>query len=310
VLHRRRARLWMGRVLTACAVYIGAQAALQFATGVNLYGDRRGVAGELTGPFDGPRAGPPLSRLLLAVAVPSAVRLLGRGQLRASVMGYGLLLLALCLMVVISQRMPLVLTAFGLLVASLLLPRLRPAVVLAGVAGLALLAASAVVSPPTWQRVVVQFSNQLDHFSSSHYGFLFNRSLVIAASHPLTGGGFDGFRNNCPLTRYDPDGLRAAEQTFGTTEVCAPHPHNFFLQALVEGGAPGLILFCGLTLAWLGSLGSGLWRDPEPLRVGLFAAALIQLWPLASTSAFTSMPMGGWFFLLLGWGLAEARWRV
>ena len=22
------------------------------------------------------------------------------------------------------------------------------------------------------------------------------------------------------------------------------------------------------------------------------------------------MPMGGWFFLLLGWGLAEARWSA
>jgi len=21
------------------------------------------------------------------------------------------------------------------------------------------------------------------------------------------------------------------------------------------------------------------------------------------------MPMGGWFFVLLGWGLAEARWQ-
>jgi hypothetical protein len=44
------------------------------------------------------------------------------------------------------------------------------------------------------------------------------------------------------------------------------------------------------------------------LRVALFAAALIQLWPIASTTAFTSMPTGGWSFLLLGWGLAEARW--
>jgi hypothetical protein len=26
-----------------------------------------------------------------------------------------------------------------------------------------------------------------------------------------------------------------------------------------------------------------------------------------STTAFTSMPMGGWFFLLLGWALAETR---
>jgi hypothetical protein len=44
------------------------------------------------------------------------------------------------------------------------------------------------------------------------------------------------------------------------------------------------------------------------LRAALFAAAVIQFWPIASTTGFTSMPVGGWSFLLLGWGLAEARW--
>ena len=29
--------------------------------------------------------------------------------------------------------------------------------------------------------------------------------------------------------------------------------------------------------------------------------------PIQSTSAFTSMPMGGWFFLLLGWAMAETH---
>ena len=45
----------------------------------------------------------------------------------------------------------------------------------------------------------------------------------------------------------------------------------------------------------------------HPLRVGLFVAALMHLWPVASTTAFTSMPLGGWFFVLLGLGLAETR---
>jgi len=36
-------------------------------------------------------------------------------------------------------------------------------------------------------------------------------------------------------------------------------------------------------------------------------AVLIQEWPIASTSAFSSMPLSGWFFLLLGFGLAETR---
>ena len=61
-------------------------------------------------------------------------------------------------------------------------------------------------------------------------------------------------------------------------------------------------------LAWLTALGRGLWRAPDPLRAALFAAALIQLWPIASSTGFTAMPVGGWSFLLLGWGLAEARW--
>ncbi len=43
------------------------------------------------------------------------------------------------------------------------------------------------------------------------------------------------------------------------------------------------------------------------LRVGLFVAVLVQEWPIASASSFTSMPLSGWFFLLLGLGLAEAR---
>jgi hypothetical protein len=45
------------------------------------------------------------------------------------------------------------------------------------------------------------------------------------------------------------------------------------------------------------------------VRVGLFVAALVHLWPISSTSAFTSLPVSGYFFVVLGWGLAETRWR-
>jgi hypothetical protein len=45
------------------------------------------------------------------------------------------------------------------------------------------------------------------------------------------------------------------------------------------------------------------------VRVGIFAAAFIHLWPIASTSAFLSLPVSGYFFVILGWGLAETRWR-
>jgi hypothetical protein len=63
-------------------------------------------------------------------------------------------------------------------------------------------------------------------------------------------------------------------------------------------------------MGWMAALLRGLWRRPDSLRVGLFATVFIQLWPLASTSDFVSMPIGGWFFLTLGWALAASRWRV
>jgi hypothetical protein len=54
----------------------------------------------------------------------------------------------------------------------------------------------------------------------------------------------------------------------------------------------------------LAQLGRGLGGDP--LRIGLFVAAVLQAWPIASTSPIQSMPIGGWFFLLLGFGLAAS----
>jgi hypothetical protein len=61
-----------------------------------------------------------------------------------------------------------------------------------------------------------------------------------------------------------------------------------------------------LACAWLVTLGSGLRRRGDALRVGLFVAAAIQLWPIESTSPIISLPMGAWFFLLLGFGVAAA----
>jgi chromate transport protein ChrA len=75
----------------------------------------------------------------------------------------------------------------------------------------------------------------------------------------------------------------------------------------ILGCLPGLLLFAATAVAWLREAGRGLWRDPRPLRVALFAAMAMQLWPLASTNSFAVLPMAGWFFLLLGWALGESR---
>ncbi len=89
--------------------------------------------------------------------------------------------------------------------------------------------------------------------------------------------------------------------------TCNIHPHNHYLEAATDSGLPGLLLFCALVIAWLRALLRRLGADPDPLRVGLFVACLIQEWPLASASSFYAIEIAGVFLLLLGWGLAEAR---
>lgn len=307
VLRLPEPRRWLFWIVTASAAYIVFQALVQFVFGYNLYGDRVGPDRELTGPFGKPRAGPPLSRIILPAIIPPATRLLERHRPVATLLALALLVAGVCVMVLIGQRIPLLLTGLGLVVAALLIRRLRPAVVAAGATAAVLLAASPLVAPAAYHRLVLEFVRQMGHFATSQYGLLYARAWEIGVQHGLTGLGADGYRYGCQLPRYFRPSFDGSLPDGGGTTFCWHHPHNFYFEALVNGGFVGLALFSALAVAWLVALGRGLRRRPEPLRVALFAAAFIQLWPIASTSGFTSMPMGGWFFLLLGWGLAEAR---
>jgi O-antigen ligase len=290
-------RIWLARLTAIAALYIAFQTVLQLAIGRNIQGYGRWGDGELTGPFEHPRAGAPLSRLLFPAVLPAMARL-GRWA------GLLLLVASVLVVVLIGQRMPVLLTGLGLFVTALLLPRLRMGVLAACAGAALLLSVSAIVVPPTFHRLIDKFSSQMEHFPTSPYGLITVRAVTMIEQHPLLGLGFDGFRHHCAdpayfVGWYGGDG--------GGANVCVQHPHNHYLQAAVEAGLPGLVLFSLMVLAWLRPLAQGLWRDPAPLRTGLFVAALLQEWPIASTSDFLSMPLSGWFFLLLGLGLAETR---
>ena len=296
-------RAWLARLLQWAALYIALQSLVQFAAGRNLYGYPRGPDGELTGPYAHPRAGPPLSRLLFPALLPVVGRWAGMAGWRP-LAGALLALAGVAAMVLIGQRMPLLLTFLGLFVTALLLPRLRGVIIVSLVAAGLLLAVAPAVSPPAFNRLVTKFSGQMQHFPDSPYGQITARALAIGAAHPVTGAGFDAFRRLCG----DPAFFQGWHgDDGGGAAICVQHPHNHYLQAFTEAGIPGLVLFCALVLAWLRGVGRGLWRNPDPLRVGLFVAVLIQEWPVASASAFSSMPLSGWFFLVTGFGLAEAR---
>ena len=297
VLAESEARRWLQWVLTVCTVYIAGQALLQFAVGRNLQGFARSGDGALTGPFLHARAGLPLSRLIFPTLLPPIAGFLARNQ---RVLAVGTAVFGVGTVVLIGQRMPLLLTVLGLVVTGLMLPRLRWLVMGSLVAGGVLLGASAVVAPPTFYRLVTKFSAQMAGFAESDYGIIGGRAAVMALEHPWMGLGFDGFRRGCSDPAYfRPFAGHLADG--GGIAACNIHPHNHYLEIVDNAGFPGLALFSALVVTWLWQLGRGA-RDP--LRVGLFVAALLQEWPIASATGFTAMESAGFFFLLLGYGLA------
>ena len=310
VLSNQAVRRWLWAVLAACAAWIGFSALVQFATGRNLAGYARWSDGELTGPFRKPRAGAPLSRLLPVVIIPPIGALLAAGAQRwRIVVAAGLAALAVAMVVLIGQRMPVLLTVLGLVVAAGLLPRLRVPVAAALLLAAGLVAASAVVAPPTFYRLVTKFSTQMAMLPESNYGQIASRAVAIAEDHPWTGRGFDGFRGGCADPRYWRGWRHAADPSDdgGAMLGCNIHPHNIYLQAVTDAGLPGLVLYGTMVIAWGMALMRGLWRRPAPLRVGLFATFVIAHWPLASNQSAFAIELAGLSFLLLGFGLAEAR---
>ena len=303
-----RHRSWFLASLGATTLYVAAQTLLQFGTGQNLFGTPRAPDGSLTGPFSKPRCGPTFIRMIFPPLLAAAGPLLAKRSAGSRLAAAALVIAAAAITIIIGQRMPVLLLVLGLVIAALFLPRIRRITLVTVLAGAALIAASAVISPPTFYRLVTKFSAQMEIFPESHYGQIARRALNIGEAHPLTGLGFDGFTVGCPDPQYQQGwhGPAGLDPTGGGSEMCVAHPHNHYLQSLDDGGFPGLLLFCALIAAWLRRLASGLWHQPDPLRVGLLVAFIIQEWPIASTSPIISLPIGGWFFLLLGYGLAAA----
>ncbi len=310
VLAGARARRWLWWAIAAAVLWIVLQSWEQYLTGTNIFGVPRWGDGALTGPFNRPRAGPALILTLFPVLLPAASALAASPRIAAKAAGIAMAVLGAATVLLIGQRMPSALLLLGLVLTGLLLPKLRLAVGAAIALGVALLAATPVVAPDTYQKLIIHTHEQIEHFVYSPYGELWVRATVIAEQHPVAGLGFDGFRRGCGDPRAV-QGLPALGVTLAealiATDACNIHPHNYYLEQADNGGLPLLVLFTAMVAAaWL-ALARGFRSGLDPLRAGLLVAFSLAFWPVASTSALASMPNAGWIFLLLGFGFAAAR---
>ena len=307
VLRDGMVRAWLLRLVQVAALYIALQSLVQFASGRNLFGYPRGADGGADRPLQ-----PAARRAALRAAVvsqpccrPCACAALARPgwtQLLGSAAITGPRSVMVVLM---GQRMPLLLAALGVF-------RHRGAAA-AAARGRAL--GGAAVRRAAGRQPVCLARGALpagDQVLRPDGGLPPTATTASWRSGPgrwcgrIRWPGWASTGSAAPATTPPISRAGAATRAAGAT-ICVQHPHNFYLQAAVEAGLPGLLLFCAMALAWLRGLARGFLHDVDPRRAGLFIAALLHLWPIASSNAFTSMPISGWFFLLLGLGLAEAR---
>jgi O-antigen ligase len=117
---------------------------------------------------------------------------------------------------------------------------------------------------------------------------LLNSDLHVAEVNPIFGIGSNHFRIVCAKLYSNP-------------ADCNIHPHNIYMEWLIEQGAIGFTLFTGFLIAIAAKCSAKrniIRRDP--LCLGLFIALMMRLWPFASTTGFFSRWGAPPFWLILG----------
>jgi len=286
VLAEARARRWMLLSLGAAVAWVMLELWLQLAFGRGLSGRLPHPDGILTGPFGWARAGPFLALALwpplLALAAWLAAR---QGALGAAVPAA----LALATVLATGQRLAALQVMAGLAAAALLLPGLRRPAALAALAGAVALAVLPLLAPDAFRRLV---TDALTGAPARAYLDVFDAGVAAVSAAPWTGWGQDGFRLAC-----------AALGDGG----CPSHPHNAYLEAAVEGGLPGLVLFLGIGALALAAAAPGLLRHGGAAGRGLLLSLLVAGSSVGALKSSGSIHSAGLLVLLGGLALAAAR---
>jgi O-antigen ligase len=300
-----RRRLWY--VVLATALWIFVEVWQQYLLGVNVFGYPRWADGALTGPFRGPTAGSAYLSVFFPAFLPLCFLLLRQPNIVGRILGIGVPVVAAATMILIGQRMPALLMAVGLCASGLLFRQFRlPLLLTFAISGL-VLALTPILSPPTFEKLVVHFTDQVQHFWASPYGLIFARAVTMIQANPWMGLGWDGYRNGCMRPEYLSGVSWLTVSDPASAVGCNLHPHNYWLQVATSAGLPGVVLFGSLVVVWLRRIAGAAGYLSNDRRAALLISVFVSMWPVASATSLFTVPNAGWLFLMVGWGLAEAR---
>jgi O-antigen ligase len=290
--------VWRARLALFAAIgltFLALDGLLQYVTGRDILGHALSY-GRIVAVYNHPIVGTIITWLF----IPAALALVAKKQWLLA-LGFGLLCLSVILLSGDRMAMLLALLAIGLLGLFALQSRRALRVYLIVVPlTLVVLGSIVYLRPAIYQRQVASSIEMIRELPRSHYGVIWTSALRMTADHPLFGVGPRAFRDVCPDAKYGPlEPYRAGDFR------CSTHPHNLYLEWLVESGTVGLALFVFamalIVRRFLRGLRGG---PPDWVFVGLLVTLLARLWPLASSTSFHHAWLGMPFWLIVGWGLA------
>lgn len=289
------------QVLGAVVAFVVLDSLFQFATGFDVFGHPYADL-RLTGPFGDNVPGTFLAKTSLPVLGMVLAWGLARGTGGAR---WLVALLAGVLAVTIAltgERMALLTFCLGLAFAALFTSGMRTFLLAGGLVAVLAIGGGLTLNGDLRARLVDATVADLDGFWGGRYGHIFVRSFRLWQAEPVFGVGLKQFRDRCENPDF---------RFHGPIEKrCFSHPHNIWLEWLVEAGGIAFLAFLGLIGLWIRELATPFtrWAAP-PLAASASAAVLVFLWPLQSTMSFFTNWNAILFWLTLGLALAACRPR-
>ena len=140
--------------------------------------------------------------------------------------------------------------------------------------------------------------NILTNFYDSSYGRLYESSYLLFKKNYFFGVGFKNYRVVCDQ-QIDP----RPESIF---QFCSTHPHNFYLELLVESGLVGFLIF-SISFFYLFSYilkeiknNKVDFKKYFPIIFGNSLIIAIYIWPIKTSGSFFTTWNGSFFWLSLG----------
>jgi O-antigen ligase len=292
-----REPVWRDRLLVSVALvcgFLSLDALFQAYFGVDIIG-RPTLENRLTASMARPRLGITLAWFFL----PAVFGLL---QLHRPRLAIGMSLACLAAILLSGDRLAFLFAVAGLVLAALSIEVVRRRALIFGLLAAVLISGLLVLRPDVYARQVRSTIDAIQNIGSTHYGVIWSRALVMARASPVFGVGTNLYRDVCPDAAYGP-----VVRSNNNLEACAVHPHNIYLEWLVETGLVGAAWF----VAGLGLIARRIWPAVPVLRTNFVFMALaislaLRLFPLGTATSMTrswfSMPL----WLMIGWLLAMA----